>query len=472
MFHLRKMTASSPIALLAGALETKEDSLDEIVKTINKTIEGLTKNFEEFKSTNDDRLKELKKKGNADPLVEEKLKKIEDSLDTFVEAKSALEKRIEAEKKEREALELRIQKLGTDPKLAEKSANELKEFNDLVASIGAERRRSITSLDEKSYEEYVTNFKSWLRYGANGHNVDLKTMLVGSDPDGGYFVTPDLSGRIATKVYETSDMRAICSVQSISTDALEGMEDLGEAGAGYAGETSQGSDTTTPQIGKWRIPVYWIDTEPKTTQQLLDDASVDIEAWLAGKVADKFARFENAEFVNGATKIRGLCSYTTAADGGSGVAWGSFEHVVSGANGDFAGSTPSDKLFDLIGALKNAYLGNSRWLTRRSVITKIRKFKESTTNGYIWQPGLQAGQPESLLGFPVTRAEDMPALATGSLSLAFGDFRTAYQIVDRMGIRVVRDNLTSKPFIKFYTTKRVGGGAVNFEAVKFMKFSA
>jgi HK97 family phage major capsid protein len=127
----------------------------------------------------------------------------------------------------------------------------------------------------------------------------VKTLSVGSDPDGGYFVTPDMSGRTVKKVFETSPIRQIASAQTISTDALEGIEDLGEAGAGYAGETAQGSDTTTPQVGKWSIPVYWIDTEPKATQQLLDDAEVDMEAWLAGKVGDKLGRFENSEFVNG-----------------------------------------------------------------------------------------------------------------------------------------------------------------------------
>jgi HK97 family phage major capsid protein len=130
-----------------------------------------------------------------------------------------------------------------------------------------------------------------------------------------------------------------------------------------------------------------------------------------------------------------------------------------------------DKLIDVMGTLKNAYLSNARWATNRAVITKIRKFKiAATTDAYAWQPGLSVGIPETILGYPVSRMEDMPALAANSLSLAFGDFRTAYQIVDRIGIRVLRDPFTSKPFVKFYTTKRVGGGVVNFEAIKFLKF--
>lgn len=424
--------------------------------------------FDAFKKTVD----ELK--GN-DALTEEKLKKIEDSLHSAVEAKAAIEAQIEAERKEREDLEARINKMGVKATGEEEAKRELelKEFNVSLSVVASEKKQQFTPLDQKGYDDYKSAFNSFMRKSEKMLTPEeVKTLSVGSDPDGGYFVTPDLSGRTVRKIYETSPMRQICAQQTISTDALEGIEDLAEAGAGYAGETAQSGNADTPQIGKWKIPVYWIDTEPKTTQQLLDDASVDVEAWLADKVSDKFARFENAEFVAGATgKIRGLTSYDTVADDGSGVAWGSIGHVLSGANGAFASSNPFDKIKDLVGALKGAYLGNARFLARRSVITAMSKIKDGNGN-YIWMPSLVAGQPETLMGYPVTRAEDLPALASGSLSLAFGDFMQAYQIVDRQGMRVLRDNLTSKPYVKFYTTKRTGGGVLNFEAVKLMKFSA
>jgi HK97 family phage major capsid protein len=425
--------------------------------------------FEAFKAAH---AEEIKK---ADAVTAEKLAKIETSLDTAVEAKAALEAKLAAERKEREALELRLTRLPGlgGSKADDKFDLELKSANHMFKGIAADQKRPFELLTAESYLAYKQAFNSFLRKNDRLLTAEeVKTLSVGSDPDGGYYVTPDLSGRIATKVFETSPMRQICSVQLIGTDALEGIEDLGEAGAGYAGEHATSGDTTTPQIGKWRIPVYWIDTEPKTTQQLLDDANVDVEAWLAGKVADKIARFENAEFVAGAAgKIRGFTQYTTAEDTGAGVTWGSIGFIKSGASADFAASNPADKLFDMIGAVKQFYLTGARWVTRRSVITKIRKFKEATTNGYLWQPGLQNGVPEMLLGYPVTRAEDMPTLAADSFSLAFGDFVTAYQIVDRMGIRVLRDPFTSKPYVKFYTTKRTGGGMVNYEAIKLMKFN-
>lgn len=442
--------------------------IKEVTDLLNKQGEA----FEAFKDMVEG---ELKKKANADdPLVKSKLEKIEKQLDESIEAKAKIEARLEAEKKEREELEVKFNRMGiTKDGEAGKRELEIKTHNLILASHNAERKESFEPLTEKTYDEYKTAHNRYLRKGDRLLSADeVKTLSVGSDPDGGYFVTPDTGGRIVKKVYETSPIRQIASVQEISTDALEGIEDLGEAGAGYAGEQAQGSDTTTPQVGKWRIPVFWIDTEPKTTQQLLDDAMVDIEGWLSGKVADKFGRFENNEFVNGATKIRGFTSYTTALDSGAGVAWGSIGHVMSGASADFvaAASFPADKIFDLIGTLKEAYLQNARFVTRRSVITKMRKLKD-TTGQFLWQPSLVLGNPESFAGYPITRAEDMPALAADSLSLAFGDFRAAYQIVDRQGIRVLRDNLTSKPYVKFYTTKRVGGGVINFEAIKLMKFN-
>ena len=162
----------------------------------------------------------------------------------------------------------------------------------------------------------------------------------------------------------------------------------------------------------------------------------------------------------GATVTLNQTALTTAPD------------IVTGANGAFvaAASFPADPLLDLIGTVKEAYLPNSRFLTRRSVITLMRKLKD-TTGQLLWQPSLVLGVPESFAGYPITRAEDMPAIATNSLSLAFGDFAQAYQVVDRQGVRVLRDNLTSKPYVKFYTTKRTGGAVINFEAIKFLRFS-
>jgi HK97 family phage major capsid protein len=442
------------------------DNLEALLETQGKA-------FDAFKTTVETELKS--KLGKDDPIVTEKIAKIEKALDDAVEGKAAIDAAIKAERKEREELEARINREGIKGGNLENAKRELeiKDFNIVLKSNAKDRGRDFTALDATGYDAYKSAFDHFAREGKEALTPDeVKTLAVGSDPDGGYFVTPDVTGRIVKKVYETSPIRQYANVMTISTDALEGIEDLGEAGAGYAGERSQGSDTTTPQVGKWRIPVFWIDTEPKATQQLLDDAAVDIETWLSDKVADKFARFENSEFITGAAnKIRGFVNgYTAAADSGSGVTWGTVGYLATGVDADFAASLKGDKLIDLMGLLKNQYLNGAAWFTRRSIITAIRKFKDGQNN-YLWNPSFVAGQAETIMGYPVARMEDMPALASASYSLAFGNLKEAYQIVDRQGIRVLRDPFTSKPYVKFYTTKRTGGGIVNFEAIKLLKFA-
>jgi len=443
---------------------------------IKEVAEKLSKAFEDFKTEHSAQILEFKK-GLKDVVTEEKLGRINKAVDDLVEAKTALETKAKAAQGQLDEIEKKMARArlngGGGGDADDKRQIEVKSFNDTLSAFNGGRNRKFEPLDDKGYDEYKAAIEHYIRAGKDNLSPEeVKTLSVGSDPDGGYFVTPDTSGRIIKKVYETSPMRQIASTMTISTDALEGIEDLGEAGAGYAGEHATSGDTTTPQVGKWRIPVFWIDTEPKATQQLLDDAAVNIEAWLADKVSDKFSRFENAEFITGAAnKIRGITGYTMAADTGSGVTWGSIGYVATGSAGAFPSSNPADKIHDLIGLLKAAYLTNAKFLTRRSVITLIRKFKDGMGN-YLWQPSFVAGVSETIMGYPVVRAEDMPAVTTDTLSLAFGDFAQAYQIVDRQGIRVLRDPYTAKPYVKFYTTKRVGGGVLNYEALKFLKFGA
>lgn len=441
------------------------------VEEIKTLIEKQGEAWDQAKKSIDSEIAELKKRGAADPITTERLSKIEKSLDDALEGKAKLEAAIEAERKEREDLEARLNRPGGGAKSAEELI-----VLDFKSQLNARRRdlqkTPIDNVDQKMFDEYKAAQVHYLRKGLDDlEPEERKTMQVSVDPDGGYLVTPDTSGRMVKKIFETSPIRQIASVQNISKDKLEGIEDLDEAGAGYAGERATSGNTDTPQIGKWEIPVWNIDTEPKATANLLDDADVDVEGWLAGKVADKFGRFEAAEHCTGSTKIRGITSYPVVLDTGAGVAWGSLGYIKTGANGAFNGTNPADKLFDLIGLLKEAYLPNARFVTRRSVITLMRKFKDTAGN-YLWQPSLILGNPESFAAYPITRAEDMPALGDNGYSVAFGDFREGYQIVDRQGVRVLRDPYTSKPYIKFYTTRRTGAGVVNFEAIKLLQFAA
>jgi HK97 family phage major capsid protein len=436
---------------------------------VTDIIERLGRAFEEFKETNERQVAELKK-GIADAVTADKLARLNAELDKLVEAKAAAEKGFTARVDELERKVNRSRGAGDDQALA----TETKAFNAERASAHAAKGRAVEPpVGEDAYAGYKTAFRDWLRKGDQHPGFEMKTMFVGSDADGGFLVPADMSGRIITRVFETSPMRSVAGQQTIGTDALEGLRDLDEASAGWVAERAARPTTSTPQLGTWRVPVHEMYANPDATQKLLDDANIDVAGWLSNKVADKFGRIENTAFVvgTGINQPRGFCTYPTAATADASRAWGTFEHIATGVNANFAASNPADILFDIIQAFKPAYLGGATWATRRSVITLVRKFKGSDNN-YLWQPGLQQGAPQSLLGYPIVFFEDMPALGTQSLSLALGNFRETYLIIDRAGITVLRDPYTNKPFVQFYTTRRVGGDVVQFEALKFIRFGS
>lgn len=431
---------------------------------LSKLIQKQGETWEQHKQTNDEILK-AKADGKAVGLLEEKLAKIAADMDKYSEAKAALESEILAMKR--------------NP-VADKGdvsiAAEIKSFNDQVRSEYQSRGKPIPAeFDADGYKHYKNAFFKMAK-GANVNMLDSmeqKALIAGSDPDGGYLLPASTVGAMVAKIYEQSAMRQLCNVQTIATEKLEGIVDNNEAGAGWVSELGTRSDSTTPQIGKYEIDCHEMYAMPKISQKLIDDSQMNVEAWLAAKVADKFARVEGGAFVNGngVGKPRGLFTYTTVATGDDSRAWGQFEHVKSGANGAFH-TTKADPLHDLIGAFKNQYLAGAAFLMRREVRTALRKLKEATSDRYLWEPSLQIGQPESLMGYRVVIDQYLPALATDSLSLAFGNFREAFTIVDRIGVRTLRDPFTAKPYICYYSTKRTGSGAVNYEAVKFLKFAS
>jgi len=292
-----------------------------------------------------------------------------------------------------------------------------------------------------------------------------KTLSVDSDPDGGYVVTPEMSARIIEVVYETSPIRQIATVETIGTDTLEGTFDGDEAGAGWVSERGTRSETDTPELGQWRIPVHEMYAAPRATQKLLDDANMNVEAWLNRKVADRFARLENTAFVagTGVGQPRGFTTY------GDGTTRGTIEQIPSLD----ANYLEPEAVINIMYALKNAYRTGSVWVMNRSVVGYIRTLRTHDSEGdFLWQAGYGT-QPPTILGYPIVEAEDMDDLGTGTnLPIAFGNFRDAYTIVDRVGIRVLRDPYSNKPYVEFYTTKRTGGDVVNFEAIKLMDVAA
>lgn len=432
---------------------------------IKSLIEKQGQAWEEFKKTNDE-LINAKADGKAVADLEAKLQSIGADMDKLAELKSQFEEVMKT-----------MQRPGAGGEAKAELEEECKSFNAaLRADYQAKGRAIPAEVSVDTYAQYKSAFYGLMRHGdiEKLSADERKAMSAGSDPDGGFMLPPSTVGRTVKKLYDKSIMRQLATVVTLSGADLEGIVDNDEADAGWVSELGSREDTKTPQVGKYRIEAFEMYAQPKVTQKLIDDASVDVEAWLSGKVADKFARVEGRGFIlgDGIEKARGLCTYATAATGDGERSWGTFQHVVTGADGAF-GSGKADPVLDLIGSFHDEYLQNAQWLTRREVRTALRKMKKgSSDDTYLWEPSLQAGQPERFMGYGMRIDQNMPAMAKDSLSLAFGDFAEAYTIVDRIGIRTLRDPFTAKPYIRFYSTKRTGGGAVNFEAVKFLKFSA
>ncbi|MFO1243107.1 MAG: phage major capsid protein [Rickettsiales bacterium] len=393
------------------------------IAEINNRVGTLGQAWEQFKSVNESRLSEIEKKGHADPLYMEHLARINQSLDHNKHRVDRLETAI------------------SRPALGGTKQNQ--EFES----------------------EYKRAFRTYLRKGLDAglEAAQTKSLSVGTDSDGGYLVPENISETIVRIVNESSPMRALARVETISTDSLDVIEDANEFGASWTTETGTVSETSTPSLGKHNIPVYEMYAQPKATQKLLDDAAIDVEQWVAEKVADKFSRLEATAFVsgNGTSQPKGILSYT------AGTSWGQIEQVNSGTSAQVT----ADSLFKLYYKLKDSYARRATFLMNRSTVQAVRLLKEATTNQYLWQPGLAAGTPDTLLGIPVAEASDMPVAAANSLSVAVADFKSAYLIVDRIGFRILRDPFTEKPFVKFYTTHRVGGEVVNYDAIKLLKLA-
>lgn len=295
---------------------------------------------------------------------------------------------------------------------------------------------------------------------------ELKALSAGSDSAGGYLVMPESGGVITTKVFETSPIRQLATVETVGTDQYEVVTDADEAAAGWVGELGTRSETNTPALSKVIIPVNEIYANPRATQKMLDDGIIDVESWLAGKVADIFARTEATAFVsgNGRAKPRGLLSY----DAGTTISSFQVEQVNSGTAGAFT----YDGLVDLQNALKEEYQANAAFLIKRATNAALMKLKDGESRPiFNMTYDKNVGVQPSILGKPVYFANDMEAIASASLSAIYGDIRRAYLIVDRIGLRVLRDPFSAKPYVQFYTTKRVGAGTVNFEAYKIQKLS-
>jgi len=409
-------------------------------------------------------------KGGLDPLIKTKMDALTESV---LQKNEALAVEFKKQTDRLDGIETAMKRAPAGPTAQDEADREIKDANEFF-TLKATKEGKITAgqeirpemIDAEGYRLWAKNYGKYLR--KDGQFVGTtpegaKALSVGSDPDGGYMVPTAQSNRILGKVFESSPMRQLAMVETIGSDAMEIAVDEGEVGYGWVGETETRSETTTSQIGVAKITVHEIYAKPRATQKLLEDSSLDVERWLGNKVSDKFARVESSAFVNGngVNKPRGILTYAT------GTTRGTIEQVASGA----ATEITADGLIRLTFTLKDAYLANASWLMKRSTQAAVMLLKDGQGQ-YMWRPGLEASRPNTLLGYPLRQADDMPAVTAGTLSVAFGDFRQAYTIVDRKGITTLRDPFSAKPFVEFYSRRRVGGDVVLFEAIKLLVTAA
>ncbi len=381
--------------------------------------------FEAFKAANDDRLARLEAK-RGDVLLEEKVSRIDASL---------------------QAAQARM-----DRAMADARRPALAEGRILVP------------------DERKAAFDAYLKTGTAAALLEVKAGL-SEGGSGGYVAPPETERLIERRLAMSSPMREIATVRTIGAGVYKKPVSTAGVEAGWVAETAARDETDPPTLALLEFPAADLYANPAATQALLDDTFVNMDEWLAAECEDAFAAQETDAFVNGdgSSKPKGFLNYTKAAD--ASAVWGEMGFVLSGGAGAFAEADPVDRLIDLIYAPKAQYRANGRFVLNRRTAASIRKFKDNDDN-YIWSPATQAGAPATLLGYPVTEIETMPNVGANSFSIAFGDFAKGYLIVDRAGVRVLRDPYSAKPYVLFYTTKRVGGGVQNFDAIKLMKFAA
>ncbi len=395
-------------------------------------FEDLRYTLDSYRLSNDQRLAEMETRRGVDPLTEEKMARMDAALD---EAKSRID---------RLTLDRGRPALGqgqdgpSDPQIAEHKA---------------------------AFVDYIRNGE------AGGlKRLEAKALSAGSGPDGGYLAPSTVEAEILRRLATASPIRSLASVRTISSGVYKKAYSTTGPASGWVAETALRPQTGSPTLAELSFPAMELYAMPAATQTLLDDAIVNIDQWIAEEVETVFAEQEGAAFISGdgVDKPKGFLAYPVTPE--ANWSWGQIGVLNTGVAGGFPNANPSDILVDLVYALKAGYRQNASFVMNRKTQALVRKFKDASGH-YLWQPPASAGAAATLMGFPVAEAEDMPNPANNALALAFGDFRRGYLVVDRAGVRILRDPYSAKPYVLFYTTKRVGGGVQDFAAIKALRFA-
>jgi HK97 family phage major capsid protein len=447
-------------AAAAGHRYERREAPD--MRKLAETIDRIATAFEEYKKTNDQRLLELKSKGSVDPLLEEKLRKVDAELSSLAEVKTALE-----------AVQTKLARPGVLPA----AANEQREspealsyrqaFLGWVRNPGDPERR--TALQQRAKE--LRRVESRAFGDDDGFETRAAQTVTGTGSAGGFALPEIIERQIQRLSVDISPIRQIATVRMVGSPDYKELFDVNGAAFEWVGETGTRNQTNTPDLAEVAPTFGMASARPQASEESLDDLFFDVENWLIESAAEAIAQGEGTAFVSGSGTNRPtgfLAGPAPVVTADTTRAFGTLQYIPSGQAA--AMPTSADTLLDVVYALRARYRRNARWVSNKLVLSTLRKYKD-TTGQYLWQPSMMANQPDTFMGYPVTEAEDLPVVAANAFPLAFGDFKEGYLICDRVGMRMTRDEITSPGFVKFYVRKRVGGRLRNTQAIKLLRIS-
>ena len=319
----------------------------------------------------------------------------------------------------------------------------------------------------------ASGFAEYLRAGRMGEGLQPQAALQsGNQSDGGASIPKQISDTIINQLVELSPMRQLATVERATTSDYSKIVGIRGASSGWAAETDPRTLTDSPKMGVVAPTMGEIFAYVEATRWVLEDSQFNLEAWLSENVSDELATREGTAFFagDGANKPTGFLAKPQSVDDDDIRLFGTVQTVAAQA----AAAVEADDLVNLMGALRTPYrqrAGDVAWLMNRATASAIRSLKD-TTGRYLWNDGLAANTPPTLLGFTVMESEDMPGIGASDISIAFGNWRAGYLIADRTDMRVLRDPFTKPGWTKFYFHKRVAGDVLDSNAIKLLAHPA
>lgn len=427
------------------------------LRSVAEAIDKINTAFSEYKQTNDQRIEAIKAgKSTAD--LDAKLARMDEAMTSLSEQKSRLEK-----------VETKLARPGAFAG-ADREQRESQEATEYKEALYDWIRSPRDFQREQRMQQTFQALEAKSNTGPAERRASQAT--TGSNAAGGYALPEVIERTIARLSADISPIRQIATVRQVGSTDYKELFDIGGAGFEWVGETDTRSQTDTPNLVEVAPTFGMASAKPQASEESLDDLFFNVEDWLTSSSSESMAVGEGAAFIRGdgvkkPTGILGGPAPVATADAAR--AFGTLQYIASGQ----AAALPSNPevFMDMVYALRARYRNNAQWLTSKLILAAMRKYKDGDGR-YLWQPALTAGQPATFLGYGITEAEDMPALAANSFPLAFGDFKEGYLICDRVGMRITRDEITTPGFVKFYVRKRVGGKLRNTQAIKLLKVAA